>query len=235
MSDEIKEVSDEAAATDNKSAPKLPELDTVFGLKKGMTAIYSESGVRMPVTVLECKPWTVTQLKTNDKDGYEAVQIGFKSKKIKNSTKAEVGQVKKIKLEAGFQYKKEVRGEVPEDCELGSKVSLAAFKVGQKVQVTGKSKGRGFSGVMKRHGFAGGPASHGSGFHRRPGSIGMCTFPGRVMPGKKMPGQYGSKNITVKGLEVVAVNEAENLILIKGSIPGAFNTMVKLALSGTKR
>ena len=233
MSDEVKENTEEVKT--EEAAASLPQLDSIFGIKKGMTAIYNDNGVRLPVTVLECKPWTVTQLKTKDKDGYEAVQIGFKNKKVKNSTKSELGQSKKIKQDTAFQYKKEVRCAIPENCELGSKVSLASFEVGQKVQVTGKSKGRGFSGAMKRHGFGGGPASHGSGFHRRPGSIGMCTFPGRVMPGKKMPGQYGSKNITVKGLEVVGVNSDENLILIKGSVPGAFNTMVKVALSGVKR
>lgn len=237
MSEEVKENAEDVNAEEASAA--LPQLDSIFGLKKGMSAIYNENGVRVPVTVLECKPWTVTQLKTKESDGYEAVQIGFKTKKAKNSTKSELGQVKKIKQDAAFHYKKEVRCSIPENCELGSKVSLAAFQVGQKVQVTGKSKGRGFSGAMKRHSFGGGPASHGSGFHRRPGSIGMCTFPGRVMPGKKMPGQYGSKNITVKGLEVAAVNSDENLVLIKGSVPGAFNSMVRVSLvnktSGAKR
>jgi len=207
-----------------------PALNEIFGLKKGMTAYYDDKGQRIPVTVLECKPWTVTALKTQEKHGYEAVQIGFGTKKVKNTLKSEQGQSKKLKLETGFMFKKEVRCAIPENCEPGVKVSLANFEKGAKVQVTAKSKGRGFSGVMKRHGFAGGPASHGSGFHRRPGSIGMCTFPGRVMPGKKMPGQYGNKNITVSGLEVVAVNTDENVIMIKGAVPGSFNTMVKVAV-----
>ena len=209
-----------------------PALKEIFGFKKGMTAIYDEKGRRIPVTVLECKPWTVTAVKTVEKDGYEAVQIGFGVKKAKNTLKSEMGQYKKAKLDSGFMVKREVRGEIPEGCDLGVKVSLANFEKGAKVQVTAKSKGRGFSGAMKRHGFGGGPASHGSGFHRRPGSIGMCTFPGRVMPGKKMPGQYGNKNVTVGGLEIVAVNTDENVMMIKGAVPGAFNTMVKVAVKG---
>ena len=200
-----------------------------------MTAIYDDKGVRIPVTVLECKPWTVTAIKTIEKDGYEAVQIGFGAKKIKNTTKSEIIQSKKAKLNtAGFIFKREVRGSIPENCDLGAKVSLDNFEQGTKVQVTAKSKGRGFSGVVKRHGFGGGPASHGSGFHRRPGSIGMCTFPGRVMPGKKMPGQYGNKNVTIGGLEVVAINSDENVLMIKGAVPGSFNTMVKVALKAGK-
>jgi large subunit ribosomal protein L3 len=224
------EVTETAEASVEAQAPALKEI---FGFKKGMTAIYDEEGRRIPVTVLECKPWTVTAIKTPEKDGYEAVQIGYGSKKAKNTLKSEMGQSKKAKLDTGFMYKREVRGAVPENCDLGSKVSLANFEKGTKVQVTAKSKGRGFSGAMKRHGFGGGPASHGSGFHRRPGSIGMCTFPGRVMPGKKMPGQYGNKNITVSGLEVIAVNTDENVLMVKGAIPGSFNTMVKVAMKDT--
>ena len=221
--------------TTEEQAPKAsaaPALREIFGFKKGMTAIYDDEGRRIPVTVLECKPWTVTALKTQDKHGYEAVQIGFGNKKAKNTSKSEMGQSKKAKIDTGFMYKREVRGSAPENCDLGVKVSLANFEQGTKVQVTAKSKGRGFSGVMKRHGFAGGPASHGSGFHRRPGSIGMCTFPGRVMPGKKMPGQYGNKNITVGGLEVVAVNADENVLMIKGAVPGSYNSIVKVAVKG---
>ncbi len=223
---EAVEASEEAAAP--APAPEL-KLGTVFGFKKGMTAIFKESGERVPVTVLECKPWVVAQLKTQEKDGYSAVQLGFGKKKQTRASKALVGHSKKTGAENGFQFLREVRTDVTEGCELGTEYSINTLEVGTKVKVTSTSKGRGFSGAMKRHGFAGGPASHGSGFHRRPGSIGMCTFPGRVMPGKKMPGQFGNKNITVRGVEVVAVNKDENIVLLKGSVPGAINGLVTIA------
>ena len=236
MSEQDQEIENAKEAADAQetvvAGSQAIALKEIFGFKKGMTAVYDEQGRCIPVTVLECKPWTVTDIKTSEKDGYEAVQIGYGVKKAKNTLKSERGQSKKAKLETGFMFKREVRGSIPEECDLGVKVSLANFEKGAKVQVTAKSKGRGFSGVMKRHGFGGGPASHGSGFHRRPGSIGMCTFPGRVMPGKKMPGQYGNKNVTVGGLEVVEVDTDENVLMIKGSVPGAFNTMVKVAVKG---
>lgn len=226
-SDTTESSAEGAASTEAKASPALNE---VFGFKKGMTAVYDEKGLRIPVTVLECKPWTITALKTQEKHGYEAVQIGFGAKKQKNAYKSELGESKKAKLDNAFKLKKEVRGSVPENCTLGAKVSLAQFPKGAKVQVTAKSKGRGFSGAMKRHGFAGGPASHGSGFHRRPGSIGMCTFPGRVMPGKKMPGQYGNVNVTISGLEIIEVNAEHNFLMVKGAVPGSMNSLVKVAL-----
>lgn len=232
MSEENKEVENNEEVVQEQAAPEALSLNTLYGFKKGMSAVYNENGDRVPVTVLECKPWTVTQIKTKDKNGYDSVQIGFKSKKAKNSSKSESGHAKKAKSETGFQYYKEVRCDSLEGFELGKQVSISSLEVGKKVQITSKSKGRGFAGAMKRHGFGGGPASHGSGFHRKPGSIGMCEFPGRVMPGKKMPGHYGAANVTVRGVEVVGVSLDENVVLLKGSVPGAMNSMVKIAVKG---
>jgi large subunit ribosomal protein L3 len=225
------EETSENATTEEASSNEVG-LSSVYGFKKGMSAIYNDEGVRIPVTVLECKPWTVTQVKTKNKDGYDSVQISFGNKKAKNASKSENGHFKASGSQTGFQFSREVRGEAPEGCTAGQMASLAALEVGKKVQITANSKGRGFSGVMKRHGFGGGPASHGSGFHRRPGSIGNCTFPGRVMPGRKMPGQYGNKTATVKGVEVVGVNLEENVVLLKGAVPGPVNGLVKIATKG---
>lgn len=207
-------------------------LSQIYGFKKGMSAIFNDAGVRIPVTVMECTPWTVTQIKTKATDGYDSVQISFDAKKAKNASKSSNGHAKASGSQTGFRLSREVRGEAPEGCTPGKQVALTSLEVGKKVQITASSKGRGFSGVVKRHGFAGGPASHGSGFHRRPGSIGMCTFPGRVMAGKKMPGQYGNKNITVKGIEVVGINVEENVVLLKGAVPGPVNGLVKMATKG---
>lgn len=219
----------EAAEVSKNNAIALP---LVYGFKKGMTAIFNEDGKRIPVTVLECSPWTVTQIKTLANDGYDSVQISYGVKKAKNALKSETGQAKASGCQTGYRFSREVRGETPEGCVPGKQVSLEFFGVGKKIQITAVSKGRGFSGVMKRHGFAGGPATHGSGFHRRPGSMGNCTFPGRIMPGKKMPGQYGNKNVTLKGVEIVGVNLDENIVLLKGAVPGPVNGLVKLAAKG---
>lgn len=231
MSEEVQnnETNEEVAEESAAPAEESFALSTVFGFKKGMSAIYNEAGERVPVTVLECKPWTVTQIKTKETDGYDSVQIAYAAKKAKNSSKAQNGHAKKAGSETGFKFYKEVRGEAPEGLVLGKQVGLDSLEVGKKVQITSKSKGRGFAGAMKRYGFGGGPASHGSGFHRKPGSIGMCEFPGRVMPGKKMPGHYGNANITVKGVEVVGVDVEENVVLLKGAVPGPVNGMVKIA------
>lgn len=224
----------EAAVEETVEAPtsNAVALPLVYGFKKGMSAVFNDAGVRVPVTVMKCSPWTVTQIKTKDNEGYDAVQISFGTKKAKNAAQSERGHVKASGSQTGYRFSREVRGEAPEGCMPGKQVSLESFEVGKKVQITAASKGRGFSGVMKRHNFAGGPASHGSGFHRRPGSVGMCTFPGRIMPGKKMPGQYGNKNITVQGIEIVGVNLEENLVLLKGAVPGPINGLVKIAIKG---
>lgn len=203
------------------------KLNGFFGVKAGMTSVYTEAGVRVPVTVLECKPWTVTQIKTVEKDGYEAVQISGEPRKLKNSLKAEIGHLKKAGIQTGMRYSREIRQALPEGVALGQKVDLSSFEKGDVLQVSALSKGKGFAGVVKRYNFGGGPATHGSGFHRRPGSIGNREFPGRVMPGKKMAGQMGNKISTTKGLEIVDILVDQNVLLVKGAIPGAVNTLVE--------
>ncbi len=234
MSENIENNLETETAADNQSADAESstssnlKLDGFFGVKMGMTSVYNEHGVRIPVTVLECTPWTVTQVKTKEKDGYEAVQISSHPKKLKSSLKSELGHYKKAGLQTGMRYSREVRQELPADVAVGQKVTLASFEKGQILQVSSVSKGKGFSGVVKRYAFGGGPATHGSGFHRRPGSIGNREFPGRVMPGKKMAGQHGNKLATTKGLEIIDILLEDNVLLVKGSIPGAKNTLVEI-------
>jgi large subunit ribosomal protein L3 len=215
----------EAAGSSSDAALKL---NAFYGVKAGMTSVYTEQGVRVPVTVLECNPWTVTQIKTKEKDGYEAVQISGLPRKLKSSRKSEIGHNKKAGIDTAMRYSREVRQSLPEGVALGQKVDLTSFEKGDILKVSALSKGKGFSGVVKRFNFGGGPATHGSGFHRRPGSIGNREFPGRVMPGKKMAGQMGNKITTTKGLEIIDILLDQNVLLVKGSIPGSVNTLVEI-------
>lgn len=203
------------------------KLNGLFAFKEGMATIYDDKGEAVPVTVLRYEPWVVSQLKTQDKDGYEAVQIACRPKKAKNSSTSEVGHLKKAGLETGAQFIREIRQSVG-NAQLGAQVSIDSLKVGDSVALTGVSKGHGFTGVQKRWNFAGGPASHGSKFHRRPGSSGNRTWPGRVMPGKKFPGHYGDETITVKNVQIVRVMADENVLMVKGPVPGARNSLVRL-------
>lgn len=204
------------------------KLNGVFAYKLGMSTVYDENAVAVPVTVLKYEPWFVSQIKTEEKDGYTAVQIASGIKKAKNSNKAEQGHFKKAGFENGAKDVREIRQDIPAGVELGQKVSIESLTPGDMVQLTSKSKGRGFAGVMKRWDFGGGPASHGSGFKRRPGSIGNRTWPGRVIKGKRMAGHYGDENITVKNIKVIDVLTEENVILVKGPVPGGRNNLVKL-------
>jgi large subunit ribosomal protein L3 len=204
------------------------KLNGLFAFKEGMTTIYNEQGEAVPVTVLRYEPWFVSQIKTNAEDGYEAIQVACEPKKPKNSSKAEVGHLKAAGFESGARFVKELRQSLPEDLVVGAQVSIDSLAKGDIVKITSKSKGKGFAGVMKRWNFAGGPASHGSKFHRRPGSSGNRTWPGRVMPGKKFPGHLGNESVTVKNVEIVGVIPAENVLMVRGPIPGARNTLVKL-------
>lgn len=204
------------------------KLNGIYAFKVGMSSVYSEAGINIPVTVLRYEPWIVSQLKTQETDGYSAVQIACRSKKAKRTTKAEANHLKKAGFENGAYFSREIRQALPEGVEVGQKVSINSFQVGDKLKITSKSKGRGFTGVVKRHNFAGGPASHGSGFHRRPGSIGNCEYPGRVMAGRKMPGHFGDDVVTVKNVELVSILPEENVLLVKGPVPGARQTLVKL-------
>jgi large subunit ribosomal protein L3 len=197
---------------------------TLIGKKIGMTQVYDEDRNLIPVTVIEAGPCPVVQVKTEETDGYDAVQIGFGSKKKKNVAKAQQARFEKAGVEPTAVLR-EVRGK-SEDIKVGETLTVSGFKEVAKVDIIGTTKGRGFQGVMKRWNFAGGPASHGSMFHRRGGSYGMCQWPGHVIKGKKMPGHMGDKQRTVQNLKVVKVIEDKNLILIKGSVPGANGTNV---------
>ncbi len=218
--------------TQEAASSKTVALDGMFGFKVGMSSVYTEAGVQVPVTVLKVQPWTVTQVKTQDKDKYSAVQIALLDKAEKKMSKAEKGHLKGVDATKAARFTREIRQELPEGVTVGQEVDVTTFEKGQKLRITAKSKGRGFAGVMKRWNFGGGPGSHGSTFHRQPGSIGNCTFPGRVMPGRKMPGHFGDKNVTVKNVEVVDVQSDEGLILVKGPVPGARNGLVRMQKQG---
>ncbi|MDF7823801.1 50S ribosomal protein L3 [Pontiellaceae bacterium B12227] len=198
----------------------------LIGKKLGMTSIYDEEGVAVPVTVIEAGPCVVTQLKDSDKDGYKAVQLGFGDQKAQRMTKPALGHLKK----AGDAVKSVLREFRVEETEVsvGDEVTAANFEGVNYVDIVATGKGRGFQGVVKRYDFAGGRASHGGGWVRRTGSIGMCTFPGRVFKGKKMPGQMGDKRVTTQNLKIVQVRPEENLILVKGSVPGAKGGIVTI-------
>jgi 50S ribosomal protein L3 len=195
----------------------------LVGRKVGMTRVFTEQGVSVPVTVLEMSPNRVTQVKSKDTDGYAAVQVTFGQKKANRVSKAEAGHFAKAGVEAGrglheFALTEEKLAEL----KVGDEVTVAIFEAGQFVDVTGTSKGKGFAGTIKRHNFGAQRASHGnSRSHRVPGSIGMNQDPGRVFPGKRMAGQYGNTTATVQRLEVVRVDAERNLLLVKGAVPGA--------------
>ncbi|MGZ3747557.1 MAG: 50S ribosomal protein L3 [Pseudobdellovibrionaceae bacterium] len=216
------------ALTRNTSTEQGLKLNGLFAFKEGMSTIFNNQGEAVPVTVLRYEPWVISQIKTNDKDGYEAVQVACHPKKAKNSNKSEKGHLAKAGFENGAQFVKELRQALPEGASLGALVSIESLAKGDFVKITSKSKGKGYAGSVKRWNFAGGPASHGSHFHRRPGSSGNRTWPGRVMPGKKYPGQLGSETVTVRNVEIVEINTVENVVLVKGPVPGARNTLVKL-------
>ncbi|MES3038179.1 MAG: 50S ribosomal protein L3 [Bdellovibrionota bacterium] len=207
------------------------KLDGLFAFKEGMSTVYNETGEAVPVTILRYEPWFVSQVKTDENDGYSAIQIACKPEKARNANKASIGHLKGAGFENGARLVREIRQAAPEGLAVGSKVDLNSFQKGDSVKITSKSKGHGFTGAVKRWNFAGGPASHGSNFHRRPGSSGNRTWPGRVMPGKKFPGHYGDENITVKNVVIVDVIESENVLLVKGPVPGGRHTLVKIVRS----
>ncbi len=195
-------------------------MKSLIGKKLGMTQIFDDEGHRVTVTVIEAGPCSVIQRKTTQTDGYEAIQIGFGPQKEQRVTKPLAGQFKKAGVDTQRELR-EVRVDASDETKAGDTLTAAVFEETQFVDVLGTTKGKGFQGVVRRHGFSGGRASHGSHMHRRPGSIGMCTTPARVFKGKKMPGQMGNTNITVQNLKVVQVRADENLILLKGAVPGA--------------
>ncbi|MEN7972244.1 MAG: 50S ribosomal protein L3 [Verrucomicrobiota bacterium] len=192
----------------------------LIGKKLGMTSVYDESGAAVPVTVIEAGPCVVVQRKDNEKDGYTAVQLGFGDQKEQRLNKPDLGQFKKAGVDAK-RVLREFRVDESAEVAVGDVVSASAFEEVNYVDIVATGKGRGYQGVVKRYNFGGGRASHGGGWTRRPGSIGMCEFPARVFKGKKMPGQMGDKRVTTQNLKIVQVRPEENLILVKGSVPGA--------------
>lgn len=205
----------------------------VIGEKLGMTQVYDEQGLCIPVTVIKVDPLTVTQVKTVETDGYNAVQVGVVPAKEKHLTKAQIGHFKKNNLE-NFRHLQEFRVDNPADYQVGQKIDLSVLNEISKVDVSGKSIGKGFQGTVKRHNFSRGPMGHGSKNHREPGSIGAGTTPGRVLKGKRMAGNMGNEKVTVSKLTVVKIVSDKNLLLVKGSVPGPEGKLVTIKPSRTK-
>jgi len=209
-------------------------ITTLLGKKIGMTQVYDAQNVLVPVTVVEAGPCAIVQVKTTEVDGYNAVQLGFTTKKIKNTSKAELSHAKKAGLEQPPRVLGEVRLTETPTAKLGDVLNVGIFQEGQLVDVIGVTKGKGFQGVVKRFRVAGGPAAHGSMFHRRIGSIGMRQTPGRTWKNQRMPGHMGTLQRTMQNLRVVKIIADKNLILVKGAIPGANgdDVIVRSALKG---
>jgi large subunit ribosomal protein L3 len=209
-------------------------INTLIGKKLGMTQVYDAQNVLVPVTVVEAGPCSVVQVKTVEIDGYNAVQLGFSAQKVKNSSKAELAHAKKAGLEVAPRVLSEVRLNEKPTQKAGDVLTVEIFKEGQLIDVTGVTKGKGFQGVVKRFRVAGGPASHGSMFHRRIGSIGMRQTPGRTWKNQAMPGHMGQLQRTMQNLTVVKVIADKNIILVKGAIPGANgeDVIVRTAIKG---
>jgi large subunit ribosomal protein L3 len=206
----------------------MPKTMGLMGKKVGMTRIYTDLGSSIPVTVIETGPCVVLQTKTAAKEGYNAIQVGFGSKKDNRLNKPMSGHLKAAG-KGGFYHIKEFRVDDPSQYEVGQSIPVSdLFKVGDLVDISAKTKGRGFQGVIKRHGFAGGPGGHGSMFHRRPGSIGCSATPARVVKGKKMPGQMGAILVTKKNVIVMDVRPEQNVLVVKGGIPGAKQSLLQI-------
>ena len=202
----------------------------LIGRKVGMTQIFDEEGKVIPVTAIEVGPCTVTQIKTVEQDGYTAVQLGFGEVKERKLNKPELGHLSKNKL-APKKYLREFRLDSVAEYTVGQELKADVFAAGDKLDIQGTSKGKGFQGVIKRHGQSRGPMGHGSMYHRRPGSMGPTSTPGRVFKGKKLPGHMGSQTISIQNLEVIRVDLDKNVILVKGSVPGAKGAILKLKSS----
>ena len=194
-------------------------MSALIGKKIGMTNVFSADGRLIPVTVVQAGPCVVTQVKTEDRDGYNALQLGFDEKKVEKLNKPIAGHLKKS-TDKGFRVLREFRTDDPEKIESGTTLSIDMFSVGDKVNISGISKGRGFQGTIKRHGFSRGPETHGNRNHRKPGSIGNSAWPAKVVKGKKMPGHMGTDRETVKNLIIVDIKHEDNLLLVKGPVPG---------------
>lgn len=207
----------------------------IVGRKCGMTRVFTEDGASIPVTVIEAEPNRITQIKTDDTDGYVAVQVTTGARRASRVSKSQVGHFAKAGVEAGRgSWEFRLEG-LPEDMQVGGNITVEQFEAGQKVDATGTSKGKGFQGVIKRWNFSMQDATHGNSLsHRAPGSIGQCQTPGRVFKGKKMSGHMGAERVTTQNLEIVRIDAERNLLLIKGAVPGApgGNVIIRAAVKG---
>ena len=194
-------------------------MSTLLGKKIGMTNVFSATGELVPVTVVQVGPCVVTQIKTIETDGYNSVQLAFGEKKVEKLNKPIAGHLKKS-TDKGFRVLREFRTNDVENVETGTVIGVDMFSIGEKVTISGISKGRGFQGTIKRHGFSRGPETHGCRNHRKPGSIGNSAWPGRVIKGKKMPGHMGVDRKTIKNLTIMDIKHDDNLLLVKGAVPG---------------
>ena len=202
----------------------------LLGNKIGMTQIFDESGNIIPVTIIKVGPCIITQIKTKVKDGYDAIQVGYSNTSNKLLTQSELGHLQKSNIQP-LKYLKEFRINNVAEFEVGQILNVNLLSVDQLVNIKGKTVGKGFSGLQKRHNFTRGPMTHGSKNHRAPGSIGMGTTPGRVLPGKKMAGQMGNKLTTIKKLKVIQLSSEENILIIKGSVPGKPGNLLSITPS----
>jgi large subunit ribosomal protein L3 len=203
-------------------------VNKLIGKKLGMTRIFLDEGKSIPVTVLKVGPCVVLQKKTREKDGYDAIQVGYEPRKETRVNKPLKGHFEAA-AKGCFAHIKEIRVENADEFELGHEIKSDIFEAGDRIQISGISKGRGFSGVMKRWGFSGGNKTHGSRSHRVPGSIGCSASPGRVTKGKKLPGRMGHQRVTIKNLRVVDVRPEMDVVLIKGSVPGSSNSLIEIS------
>jgi large subunit ribosomal protein L3 len=207
-------------------------LNAIYGKKIGCTHIFNEGGNALYVTAIEAEPCVVVQVKDSKNYGYNALKVGFGEANEKKATKPHSGEFKKNKVDVA-KYLREIRVDsFDKEYKPGDSVDVKIFKVGDRVKITGNSKGKGFSGVIKKHGFHRGRMTHGSHSHRIPGSVGMCATPSRILKGKKMPGRMGNRKVTVPSSEIVDIIEDQNLILVKGSVPGADGSLVFLRKIG---
>jgi len=199
----------------------------LLGRKIGMTQVFNNIGNVIPITILQLGPCFITQIKTIENHGYNAIQIGYEIVKNTKLNKSELGHLNKFQL-PNVKYLKEFRVETCDNFTIGQMISIADLKIGNYINVKGKSIGKGFAGYQKRHNFTRGPMSHGSKNHRQPGSIGAGTTPGRVFPGKKMAGRMGYNQITIKNLEIIDIKTEDNLLLVKGSVPGKSGNLISI-------
>jgi large subunit ribosomal protein L3 len=202
-------------------------MNVIVGRKLGMTQVFDDEGHAIPVTVVSAGPCAVVQKKSKERDGYDALQIGYEVAKEKQLSRARIGHYKAAGTPL-MRVLTEIRLDAPSDLAVGDQITVAAFSAGDVVKVTGRTKGRGFQGVVRRHGHHGGRMTHGSHFHRAPGSLGASADPSHVRKGTKLPGHMGDQRVTVKNLQVVRVLPEDNLLLIRGGVPGAVNGLLRI-------